>query len=155
MENFVNPRLARLGVLAGAWEQTTAQGDRVMSRARTTFRWLEDRPFLIQRTDPQTSLVPEWEGLAPAWTDYIVGLDDHSDAFSVLYADSRGVCRVYAMTFDDGRWAMTSRPGEDFHQRFLGVVAADGTAIEGRWEASADGRTWATDFDVTFRRLAE
>ncbi|MBB5787123.1 hypothetical protein [Jiangella mangrovi] len=155
MENFVNPRLARLGVLLGGWELTTSQGDRVMSRARTTFRWLDGGRFLSQRTDPQTELVPEWEGLAPAWTDSITGLDDHSDAFTVLYTDSRNVCRVYAMTFDDGQWVMTSRPAADFHQRFIGVVAADATAIDGRWEASPDGRVWATDFDVSYRRLAD
>jgi hypothetical protein len=149
----MNPRLARLDVLVGTWDVTATIGDRVMSRARSTFRWLDDGGFLAQRTDPQTYLVPEWEGAAPEWTETVIGLDDYSGAFTVLLADSRGVCRVYAMTFDGGRWTQTSRPAEDFHQRFEGTVAADGATIDGRWEASPDGRTWSTDFTVSYRRV--
>ncbi|TDC56710.1 hypothetical protein E1212_01745 [Jiangella ureilytica] len=155
MENFVNPRLARLDVLVGAWEVTSAIEGRVMSRARSTFRWLDAGGFLAQRTDPQTYLVPEWQGAAPEWTETVIGLDDYSGAFTMLLADARGVCRTYGMGFEDGRWTLTSRPGEDFHQRFEGTVAADGTTIDGRWEASPDGRTWSTDFTVGYRRLAD
>ncbi|PZF83742.1 hypothetical protein C1I92_11545 [Jiangella anatolica] len=150
----MNPRLARLDVLVGAWELTATIDDRVMSRARTTFRWQGDGGLLAQRTDPQTFLVPEWEGAAPEWTETVIGVDDYSGAYTMLLSDARGVGRVYRMAFDDDRrWTMTSRPGEDFHQRFEGTVAADGATIDGRWEASSDGRTWATDFAVTYRRL--
>lgn len=153
MDTAMNPLRARLDVLVGTWELTATQEERVMSRARTTFRRLGDGGFLVQRTDAPTFLVPDWEGAAPAWTESVFGLDDFSRGFTVLYADSRGVCRVYGMAFDDGLWTMTSRPGEDFHQRFEGTVAADGLSIDGRWEASPDGRTWSTDFVVTYRHL--
>lgn len=149
----MNPRLARLDVLVGSWELTATIDDRVMSRSRTTFHWLGDGGFLAQRTDPQTFVVPEWQGLAPEWTETVIGVDDYSGAYTMLLTDSRGVGRVYRMAFDDGRWTLASRPGEDFHQRFEGTVAADAATIDGRWEASPDGRVWATDFVVAYRRL--
>lgn len=152
MDRTVNPRLARLDVLVGSWELTATIDDRLMSRATTTFRRL-DGGFLAQRTDPQTFVVPEWQGLAPDWTEAVIGVDDHSGDYTMLYTDSRGVGRVYGMAFDSGRWTLSSRPGEDFHQRFMGTVADDDATIDGRWEASPDGRVWATDFVVSYRRL--
>jgi hypothetical protein len=84
--------------------------------------------------------------------DAVVGLDDHSDLFTMLYTDSRGVCRTYRMRLDATKWTLESRPGPDFLQRFEAAVNEDRTAISGRWEASRDGREWSTDFEVTYRR---
>lgn len=110
------------------------------------------RAFLSQRQDPHTYLAPEWEGAAPTWTDAVIGFDDHSGAFTMLYADARGVCRTYRMDFEGNRWTMSARAGEDFHQRFDATVSADASTIDGRWEASGDGQVWTTDFVVTYRR---
>lgn len=152
MDRSLNPRLDRLDVLVGEWELTATSGERTMSTSRSTFQWLGDRGFLVQRTDPPTYLAPEWAGAAPTQVDGVIGLDDHSDVFTMLYADSRGVCRTYRMSLDADRWTLSSRPGPVFYQRFEGTFNDDRTVIDGRWEASEDGRNWSTDFNVTFRR---
>ncbi len=154
MDRSLNPRLTRLEVLVGQWELTASSGERIMSTSRSTFEWLGDRAFLVQRIDPQTHLVPEWVDAAPRWVDAVIGLDDHSDTFTMLYSDSRGVCRTYRMSLDANRWTLSAQAGPDFYQRFEGVFNDDGTVIDGRWEASGDGRNWTTDFNVTSRRLA-
>ena len=41
----------------------------------------------------------------------------------------------------------------DFQQRWLGTFSADGNAIHGRWETSADGREWQLDFELSYHRL--
>lgn len=152
MDRSLNPRLTRLDLLVGDWELTATSGGRIMSRSRSMFHWLGDRGFLVQRTEPQTYLAPEWVDAAPRWVDAVIGLDDHSNVFTMLYADSRGVCRTYRMQLDASRWTLESRPGRDFFQRFEGVFDDDHTVIDGRWEASDDGENWSTDFDVTYRR---
>jgi len=154
MDRALNPRLTRLEGLVGQWELTAWSGERIMSTSRATFQWLGDRGFLVQRIDPPTYLAPAWVDAAPSWVDAVVGLDDHSDTFTMLYADSRGVCRTYRMSLDANRWTLSTQPGPDFYQRFEGTFNDDRTVIDARWEASGDGRNWSTDFNVTYRRLA-
>jgi hypothetical protein len=80
----------------------------------------------------------------------VLGRSDPNDAYTALYHDERGVCRVYAMTFDGTHWTL-SREDPDMFQRFVAEVAPD--RIAGRWEASEDrGSTWRTDFDLVFER---
>jgi hypothetical protein len=154
MDRSLNPRLTRLEILVGHWELTASSGDRIMSTSRSTFGWLGDGGFLVQRTDPPTHLAAEWVDAAPTWVDTVIGLDDHSDSFTMLYADSRGVCRTYRMSLDAHRWTLSGRPGPDFYQRFEGNFNDDRTVIDARWEASGNGRDWTTDFNVTYRRPA-
>lgn len=152
MDRSLNPRLTRLDLLVGEWELTASSGEQIMSVSRSTFHWLADSGFLVQRIDPPTYLAPEWVDGAPERVDAVVGLDDHSDLFTMLYTDSRGVCRTYRMSLDGTIWTLESQPGPDFLQRFEAAVSDDHTAINGRWEASQDGREWLTDFEVTYRR---
>jgi hypothetical protein len=154
VDRSLNPGLTRLDVLVGQWELTASSGEQLMSTSRSTFEWLGDSGFLVQRTEPPSYLVKEWVGAAPERVDAVIGLDDHSDTFTMLYTDSRGVCRTYRMTLEADRWALSARPGPDFYQRFEGTFNEDRTVIDGRWEASSDGRTWSTDFTVTYRRMA-
>jgi hypothetical protein len=80
----------------------------------------------------------------------ILGRSDAHDAYTALYHDERGVCRVYAMTFDGSHWNL-SREDPDMFQRFIADVGPD--RIAGRWEASDDhGATWRKDFDLVFER---
>ena len=114
---------------------------------------LGNRAFLVQRND-SIYLAPEWVA-APKWVDSVIGREDHSDTFTMLYADSRGVCRTYRRSLDADRWTMSTQPGPDFYQRFEGVFNDDRTMIDARWEASTDGQHWTTDFNVTYRRLSD
>ncbi|NNM44433.1 hypothetical protein [Knoellia koreensis] len=80
----------------------------------------------------------------------VLGRSDARNAYTALYHDERGVCRVFAMTFGGGEWTL-SREDPDFYQRFVGTVGAD--RIDGRWEASEDqGKSWRKDFDLIFER---
>jgi len=80
----------------------------------------------------------------------VLGRSDARDAYTALYHDERGVCRVYAMTFDGAQWIL-SREDPDMFQRFIADLGPD--LIAGRWEASDDqGSTWRKDFDLIFER---
>lgn len=145
-----NPALARLDVLVGRWTvQPAVEG---LSAGWTEFTWVEDGRYLRQFTDadpvPETA-PPAWRENAPFPTTQLIGLDDTTEAFSVLYTDARGVHRVYQMTFAGQVWRMW-RDAPGFHQRWTATVGAD--TIDGRWEKSADGADWSLDFGLTYRR---
>lgn len=136
----------------GQWQQTARIGATTMLVGVTTFRRLGQGGLIVHRSDPPTYLAPEWSGAAPRWVEAVMGRDDHSGEFTMLYTDSRGVGRRYLMDFDGRRWALSARAGAEFHQRFEATFDDDGDTITGRWEASTDGRSWSTDFDVEYRR---
>jgi hypothetical protein len=94
-----------------------------------------------------------WRDNAPFPTRAVFGLDDATGEFAMLYADGRGVHRVYRMTFD-GAVLTIWRDAPGFGQRFTGTLSPDGSAIDGRWEASPDGVTWTLDFEVAYTRAA-
>jgi hypothetical protein len=65
------------------------------------------------------------------------------------YFDSRGVVRLYEMSFDGRTWNLTRRAADssplDFAQQITGSLSNDGNTIDGRWETSADGEEWKVD----------
>jgi hypothetical protein len=69
----------------------------------------------------------------------------------VLYSDSRGVSRVYEMSFSEELWKLwRNAPG--FSQRFEGRVSPDRSTITSHWEKSFDDSTWEHDLDITYTR---
>ena len=140
-----NKALEKLDVLVGNWMLTMSDarflepaGAQV--RGSATVEWLGEA-FLIMRADLEGTL------------NLAIGRSDAHDTYTVLYHDDRGVCRVFAMTFDDERWTLR-REDPDFHQRFIAHVEQD--RIIGRWEASEDkGHTWRKDFDLVFERAED
>jgi hypothetical protein len=82
----------------------------------------------------------------------IIGLDDSTERFTMLYADARGVFRVYQMTLSDGVWKVW-REAPGFHQRFTGTFSDDGATITAYWEGSRDGSNWEHDFDLTYTKV--
>jgi hypothetical protein len=147
-----HPALARLDVLVGRWTvQPTVAG---VGAAWSEFSWREDGKFLREYSDadPVPSTAPqEWQENAPFPTTALIGLDDATEEFTMLYADARGVHRVYRMTFVDNVWTIW-RDARGFNQRFTGTVSADGDAVDGRWEMSKDGVTWNLDFELSYQR---
>ena len=148
-----HPALVRLDVLVGRWTvQPKVEG---VGTAWTEFAWQEGGMFLRQHSDADAvpSTAPQaWRDNAPFPTIAVIGLDDAAEEFTMLYADARGVHRVYRMTFADGEWIIW-RYAPGFDQRFTGTLSADGNAIEGRWEMSKDGMTWNVDFELTYTRM--
>jgi len=118
-------------------------------QGRTVFEWLPGRRFLIQR----------WEAPHPAAPDglAIIGSDPDRKAYVQHYYDSRGVARIYAMTFDDGVWRLLRDTSDfsplDFSQRFTAEFNLSGDEIHGSWETASDGTNWQHDFELVYARL--
>lgn len=138
-----NPALQPLRLLVGDWTMELFNaaflpdpGARVTGPA--TFDWAEQGAALVMR-----------QGNNATW---IIGRDDSADEFHALYSDSRGVSRVYHMSFDAHRWTLWRNTAE-FSQRFEATVSADGTSLEGRWEKSFDdGNSWEHDFNINYTK---
>ncbi|MGJ6966934.1 hypothetical protein ACSDR0_33965 [Streptosporangium sp. G11] len=148
-----HPALARLDALAGRW--TVRPKVEGVGTAWTEFAWQEGGAFLRQDsgTDPIPDTTPNpWRDNAPFPTTAVIGLDDATGEFTMLYADARGVHRVYRMTLADGLWTVW-RDAPGFGQRFIGTLSADGDTVDGRWEMSTDGVTWSLDFELTYTRV--
>ena|SRR5688572_4669395 len=117
------------------------------ARARVVFEWTLDRQFLAQRSE-----APD-----PIPNGYcLIGVDESGEAFTQHYFDSRGVARVYAMTFDDGLWTLTRERADftplEFSQRWTAKFEDGGATIRGSWEICHDGTTWEHDFDLIYTR---
>ncbi len=142
----------RLEVLIGEWSMEVRlpgvpPGD---VGARLSFEWMPGRQFVVQRWQVPVPEAPD--GLA------ILGFNEPRDTFLQHYFDSRGVARVYEMSFGDGEWKLW-RDAEDFSaldfsQRYTGKFTDDGQTIEGAWEIAHDRTTWEHDFDLTYRKLS-
>ena len=122
--------LVQLDALAGEWEQETSLAPGVLGRV--TFEWTLDGHFLLQRSSfPQAP-----ESIA------LIAVDQDGDGYTQHYYDSRGVVRLYAMTFSGGDWILLrTRPDFsplDFSQRYVGRLSADGRTIDGQWETSPE-----------------
>ena len=70
----------------------------------------------------------------------------------MLYADDRGVSRVYAMTLVGDQWRMW-RDNAEFAQRFTATISAGRGTIDGQWEKRVSGGEWVLDFTLSYRRL--
>lgn len=103
--------------------------------------------LLVQRT---TVPVPE----APDSVCVIVANDGR---FVQHYFDSRGVARLYEMTYDGDTWTLERTKPDftplEFCQRFVGRFSDNRASISGEWQSSADGSEWAKDFGLTYHRV--
>lgn len=144
-----------LQVLVGRWAiEASVDGQPVGGRVWTEFRWIDDGAFLIGRADAELdeTTAPEWVANSPFPVTTIVGLDDTHGTYTQLYADGRGVHRVYQMALEAGVWTL-SREAPGFNQRSTATFSPDGRTITGAWEMSTDGVTWSKDFDYVYTRL--
>jgi len=121
----------------------------IEGRPRWVFEWMLGGQYLIQRTEAPDHKAPN--------SIAIVAYDREREAYRQHYFDSRGVVRVYRMTFDGGTWTLSRDAPDftplDFFQRFTGRFSDDGKTIRGTWEKSSDGVRWVGDFDLTYSRL--
>ena len=138
--------------LAGTWEFEPLIGGRPMGRGRARFEWIEGGAFLLERSHADWT-DPGWVENAPASTQLVMGFDDTTFEVTQLYADDRGVFRIYRGRVTDDEWRL-ERAAPDFHQRFVGAFRDEGRTIEGRWELSPDGTAWALDFLITYRKTS-
>jgi hypothetical protein len=138
--------MARLEPLVGDWILEADFGSGAV-RGQAEFEWILSGRYLLERSE-----IPH----APD-SVAIVSLDADGRSFAQHYFDSRGVTRLYAMTFERGAWTLLRTAADfsplSFAQRYVGQLSSDGSTIEGRWETSPDGgATWRHDFDLVHRR---
>jgi hypothetical protein len=144
---ITNLALAALQVLAGAWDMELSEASFLsdpdaMVHGSVTFEWIEQGAALVMRMGDAATPTATW----------IIGRDDSVPGYHVLYADDRGVSRVYRMSFSDGTWRMWPDSPE-FAQRFDAEVSAGQAEIHGSWLKSVDGgTTWEHDFKVRYSR---
>jgi hypothetical protein len=141
-----------LARLVGTWEFEPFVEGGSMGRGRASFEWIEDGAFLLERSQAEWT-DPGWAENAPVSTQSILGFDDTTFEVTQLYADDRGVFRVYRGTLTDDEWRL-ERAAPEFHQRFVGAFRDDGRTIKGRWEWSPDGAAWELDFPITYRKTS-
>ena len=141
--------LSRLAPLLGEWRMETSLPGAGAVPARTTFEWGLGGAFLIQRAEIELPEAPD--------ALCVIAVDPTGSGFTQHWFDSRGIVRLYAMTFDDGLWTLSREAPDftplEFAQRFAGRVEDDGSTIRGRWEKKHPGQDWQTDFDVTYVKL--
>lgn len=111
----------------------------------STFEWLLDGGLLLWRFD--------WEDPGPPSAMAVIGRDDSGRTCSMVYADERGVTRVYEMSLEDRVWSMW-RDAPGFSQRMTGRLK-EGGRIEVHGQLSRDGTNWEQDLDVTYTRKKE
>ena len=149
--------LARLAVFVGEWvvearfpggEPSPPIAREEGPQARSRFEWTLDGQFLLQRTEVPVPEAPD--------SLTIVSIDLETGAYTQHYYDSRGVARLYAMTFVDGVWTLTRESPDfsplDFQQRFTGTFSEDGNTISGAWEKCFNASDWEHDFALIYRR---
>lgn len=137
--------LARLERLVGEWDvESTWPDDRIgPARGRTAITWHDSGAHLVVRSTVDLREVPD--------STSIVGCDGASDGYVMLYADERGVSRIFRMSIDDREW-MLSRDGIPFAQRFVAHASDDGNTMSGGWEIERDG-VLQHDFAMVYRRV--
>jgi hypothetical protein len=140
--------IERLTPLLGAWDVQVALPQAEGVRGRTVFEEILDGRFVLTRTEVDHAQAPDSVSLIVA--------DASGDAYTQHYFDSRGVVRLYAMTFRDRTWTLArERPDFsplDFAQRFAGTLADDGRTIRAAWETAHDDGPWELDFELVYTR---
>ena len=150
-ENQVGARLERLESFVGEWRIEAPAfplPPETADAARTTFEWTLGGAYLLQRSSIPVPEAPD--------SLSIIG-PDPGDGYTQHYFDSRGIARLYAMTFDGRNWILERHTPDfsplPFHQRWVGTFSVGGDTIDGRWETSPDGRAWELDFELAYQRL--
>ena len=144
-----NAALQNLSVFIGEWELeitsiSSYPAPSTVERGHASFEWLEGGAFLIQRLEIAAPDFPR--------STAIIAPDDAAETYGMLYFDSRGVSRIYKMTFSGGIWTLW-RDFPGFAQRFHGTFSDDGNFILARWEKSTDGSHWKHDFEMKYTKV--
>jgi hypothetical protein len=148
MANTASPARKDLDALAGEWQvelSFPANPPRTVL-GHVSFEWLEDGAFFVMRSGNKSAGSPS--------SVSVIGKDDSADTFTMLYADDRGVSRIYQMSVEGGEWKQW-REAPGFCQRFAGTFSDDDNTIIARWEKSSDGTQWEHDFDLRYTRMTE
>lgn len=144
----INPAFEDLEKLVGQWQMVLSNATFLPDPTSTvngtaSFEWCEGGDFLIMRQGAKAGTAP--------WATWLIGRDQDSAIYTVLYIDNRRVSRVYQMSFEGGAWKIW-RHSEGFSQRYVAKISDDWETISGSWETSGNGTDWEHDFDISYSR---
>ena len=145
-----NAVLKALEGLVGEWEMELSNASFLPRpsdsvKGAISFEWVQNGAFLAMRMGDKPPSPP-----AALW---LIGRDEATANYTVLYYDARSVSRIYEMSFSEGVWKMW-REAPGFWQRYEGTVSKNGKTITACWEKSSDGTRWEHDFDVTYTKIS-
>jgi hypothetical protein len=143
----LNPALKSLKPFVGDWDMELSRasfllGPQTKLHGPASFKWVEKGAFLVMYQGGKRNPEATW----------LIGRDESTDSYKVLYFVARGVSRVYEMSFKDNEWKMW-RDSPGFSQRFRGLVSKDRKIIRAEWKKSEDGKKWEHDFDITYTKM--
>lgn len=140
-----NPALRPLEFLIGEW-RTAGTHPLVPGKTlpgRTAFCWHEDGAFLIMRSQVDEPRFPD--GLA------IIGSDDSTGAFTMIYFDERGTSRLFDVSV--GERTLTWRRDNPELSQTMTITAGDGgDRLIGEGRMSQGGGPWGDDLSQVYTR---
>ena len=150
MKNVLGKPLDELQPFIGEW---SVEGRHValpnaVIRGRSLFEWWGERTFLMHRSTFDHPDFPD--------SISVIGATRPAGGLAQHYFDTRGVHRLFDMTFDRGVWTLgrTAVGAKDFDQRMAATFSADGNTITAEFEVRDPGaREMRHDFSVTYTRL--
>ena len=145
MKTSVGRPLDELEPFVGEW---TTEGRHVampneIVRGHSVFEWWGDRTYLMQRSTVDHPEFPD--------SLSIMGATRPDGGLALHWFDSRGVHRVFDMTFARGVWTISRKStGEkDFDQSMRGTFSADGNTITSESRLSKPGGGGEQNADLT------
>ena len=150
MKNVVGKPLDALQPFIGEW---SVEGKHVafptaVIRGRSVFEWWGDRTFLIHRSTLDHPDFPD--------SISVIGATQPDGGLAQHYFDSRGVHRLFDMTFARGVWTFHRRAvgASDFDQRMTATFSADGNTITSEADRTdPGGHDMKHDMSVIYTRM--
>jgi hypothetical protein len=143
-----NPALKDLEVFVGDWDMEISRASFLPDPSATvhgyaSIEWLEKGAFLVIRGGEKPNT---------PFSIWVIGRDESTETYKILHFDTRGVSRIYDMSFHEDVWKIW-RDAPGFSQRFTGTFSEDGKSISAQWEKSSNGKTWEHDFNLTYTKI--
>ena len=150
MKTDVGKPLDALQLVIGEWNvegRHVAFPDTVV-RGRSVFEWWGNRTFLMHRSTFDHPDFPD--------SISVIGTTQPNGGLAQHYFDTRGVHRLFDMTFDRGVWTLDRKAigPKDFDQRMKATFSADDNTITAEFELRDSGtHEMRHDFSVMYTRV--
>ena len=150
MKNDVGKPLDELEPFIGEWiveGRHVAVPDQVI-HGHSKFEWWGDRTYLMHHSTFDHPDFPD--------SLSIMGATRPDGGLALHWFDTRGVQRLFDMTFTRGVWTISRKASgpKDFDQRMRATFSADGNTIQSDSELREAGQPdMKHDFSVTYRRV--